>query len=282
MPKYRKLHTKTVESLDLNEMPDDLTRLMWVLLPLALCREGRGLHSGAWLKSKLFPLREDINSELVWQKFQWFVGRGMVVPYEVEGRSYFYVPTFHKYQGNTVKEAESDYPPPPDLVETSADETDVELPTDSEPTPELVQSKSGTDAVFSIQYSDAEAREGADAPTPDPPPPKKREPKAKDPPPAAVARYRSLTRLYPEKALWSGIAEVVGDNPADLDRFEKTVKSWMACGWNKRNVKGMLQFYVENRLPGDNHARASPNQEPEPKGFAGIRAWMEKQEASSA
>ena len=51
MPKYRKLHTKTVESLDLNEMPDDLTRLMWVLLPLALCREGRGLHSGAYLQS---------------------------------------------------------------------------------------------------------------------------------------------------------------------------------------------------------------------------------------
>ena len=148
MPTYRKLHTKTTESLDLNDMPDDFTRLMWVLLPLALCREGRGLHSGAWLKSKLFPLREDIDQEFVWTKFQWFVGRGMVVPYEVGGRCYFYVPTFHKYQGNTVKERESDYPPPPDVVQTN-----------SEPTPELVQSKSVTDSIFNIQYSDADAEE---------------------------------------------------------------------------------------------------------------------------
>ena len=169
MPRYRKLHVKTVESLDLNEMPDDLTRLMWVLLPLALCREGRGLHSGAWLKSKLFPLREDINSELVWSKFQWFIGRGMVIPYEIEGRSYFYVPTFHKYQGNTVKEAESDYPAPPESRPTESGEQAESLQTYSRPTPELVQSKSDTDAIFNIQYSDADAEKD---PAPDGAPPK--------------------------------------------------------------------------------------------------------------
>lgn len=113
MPRYRKLYTKTVESLDINDMPDDFTRLFWVLLPLALCREGRGLNSPAWLKSKLFPLREDINQERVGQALDWCIERGMIVAYSVDGRDYFYVPSFHKYQGSTVKEAESNYPAPP-------------------------------------------------------------------------------------------------------------------------------------------------------------------------
>ena len=34
MPRYRKLHTKTLESLDINDMPDDFCRLFWTLLPL--------------------------------------------------------------------------------------------------------------------------------------------------------------------------------------------------------------------------------------------------------
>ena len=150
MPRYRKLYTKTLESLDVNDMPNDFTRLFWVLLPLVLCREGRGLNSPAWLRAKLFPLREDVAQEQVEQAFDWCVQRGMIVPYSVEGRDYFYVSSFHTYQGNTVKEAESDYPAPQPPVETS-----------SEPTLELVQSKSGTDADAicnnSIQYSDATA-----------------------------------------------------------------------------------------------------------------------------
>lgn len=144
MPRYRKLHCKITESLDVNDMPDDFTRLFWVLLPTALCREGRGLDNAAWLKSRLFPLREDIDQGTVYAAFAWCVDRGMIAKYTVGERDYFLVPTFHQYQGNTIKEAESDYPPPP-------------VQTNSRVSPELVQSKSATDAVFNIQYSDANA-----------------------------------------------------------------------------------------------------------------------------
>jgi len=164
MPRYRKLHVKTVESLDLNDMPDDFTRLLWVLLPLALCREGRGLHNPAWLKSKLFPLRQDINQDTISTAFDWLIQRGMVVPYEVKSRSYFYVPTFHRYQGNTIKEAESDYPPPP--------ESDCEsVPTNSRPTPDLLQTNSVTDAICNMQYAEADAKKSGGTnqpPTPAP------------------------------------------------------------------------------------------------------------------
>jgi len=93
-----------------------------------------------------------------------------------------------------------------------------------------------------------------------PPAPPKRSRRTKDPPPPAVQRYRSVTNLYPEKALWPGIAQVVGDDPNRLNQWEGIITSWLACGWNKRNVKGMLECLVEERIPGDGHRR-----EPETK-----------------
>ncbi len=65
MPQWRKFHAKATESLDINDMPDDFTRLLWVMLPLKLCREGRGMDSAAWVRSNIFPLREDITLDMV-------------------------------------------------------------------------------------------------------------------------------------------------------------------------------------------------------------------------
>ena len=154
MPRYRKLHTKTLESLDINDMPNDFTRLFWTLLPLVLCREGRGIDSAHWLKSKLFPLREDVTPGQVGEALNWCMQRGMIAPYTVDGRDYFYVPSFHKYQGNTTKEAESDYPPPPELVESQSGVSQEE-----------VKSKSATeaDAICNMQYSNADAEAVSDA-----------------------------------------------------------------------------------------------------------------------
>ena len=116
MPKYRKLYTKTTESLDINDMPDDFTRLMWVLMPLALCREGRGVDNPSWLKSKLFPLRTDVTQDQILEAMAWYEQRGMLIRYQVEGREYFLVPTFSVYQGRTTRESPSNYPADPDEV----------------------------------------------------------------------------------------------------------------------------------------------------------------------
>ena len=279
MPRYRKLHVKTVESLDLNEMPDDFTRLMWVLLPTALCREGRGLHSGAWLKSKLFPLREDVNSVFVGQQFEWFIERGMVIPYEVEGRSYFYVPTFHKDQGNTTKEAESDYPPPP---EESQDY--------SRPTPELVQSKSVTDAVFNIQYSDADADTSSDM-----------EDSAPNNGAGTSADYQEIRQawidLFPEKPqprptnkTLQGKVKTRMKSSHFRDNWrpalERAAKSsfldsggWFDLAWFLKNDDNYEKCLNGNY--DDGPARASPGKAPEPKGFATLRKVMERGEASA-
>lgn len=113
MPKYRQLHTKIIDSDDFNEMPDDFTRLVWMLLPLILDCEGRGIDSMGWVKSKLFPKRTDeIETSQVAAAFTWFAGRKMLVRYEVNGRHYFYLPTFKLYQTGTQYEAKSVLPAP--------------------------------------------------------------------------------------------------------------------------------------------------------------------------
>jgi DnaD/phage-associated family protein len=133
MPKYRQLHAKILDSDDFNEMPDEFTRLIWVLLPLILDCEGRGYWNMAWLKSKLFPKREGLEVDAIRNSFNWFVNKTMVVKYNVNGRDYFWVPTFKTYQKGTEYEAASLLPAPPDT--TSKLPESLIKPTASQPPP---------------------------------------------------------------------------------------------------------------------------------------------------
>ena len=110
MPQYRKLYLKTTESLDINEMPDDFTRLLWLMLPLITCREGRGMDNPAWVKSKAMPLREDVKQADVEKALCWYAGRGMIKRYTVNGRGYFEIVNWSRYQGDTSREADTNYP----------------------------------------------------------------------------------------------------------------------------------------------------------------------------
>ena len=143
MPKYRKLHTKIVDSIDFNEMPSETCRLFWVLLPTQLDREGRGLNNLSWLKSKVFPLREDLSLDDIAEIMWWLVNRKMIIEYCVGDRDYFFVPTFIEYQGDTHKEAESNFPapvydPPSKLLETGSRLTPEEVKAEVAATPEPV------------------------------------------------------------------------------------------------------------------------------------------------
>ena len=112
MPQYRKLYVKSVESLDINDMSDDFTRLLWVMLPLGLDAEGRGLDNMSWIKSRVMPLREDVTPAMIETAMKWYQDREMIIRYEVEGRKYFSIPTWHAYQGDTGRETKSNYPAP--------------------------------------------------------------------------------------------------------------------------------------------------------------------------
>ena len=127
MPKYRQLHLKILDSNDLNDMPDDFTRLSWVLLSCIMDSAGRGNDNEAWVRSKMYPLRKDVTLEMVCAALDWFANNGMIVRYSSGGRKYFYIPTWELYQSGTDKEAPSSIPDP-ELLPTNSGATPDLLP----------------------------------------------------------------------------------------------------------------------------------------------------------
>jgi len=105
-----------------------------------------------------------------------------------------------------------------------------------------------------------ERREGADAPPP----------KAHKEVFPAVEAFRAAAGTYPVKALWQGMDEAVGQDPTDVSFWGQVVSSWIAKGWNPRNVSGMFDFYKRRELPGGS---SGPGRS-EPKGFAAVREFL--------
>jgi len=120
MPKYRQLHTKIIDSFDFNDIPDDFTRVVWLLLTIILDSEGRGIDNMAWVRSKMFPLRTDVTTDQLENSFTWLADKKMIIRYQVDCKKYFYIPTFKTYQSGTSKEAPSNLPCPPELVKSSS------------------------------------------------------------------------------------------------------------------------------------------------------------------
>lgn len=131
MPTYRKLHTKTIDSFDFNELPDDFARVCWLLLPLILDSEGRGIYNPAWIRSKMFPLREDVKLTDIQKAFESYASRKMIVIYEVNGKSYFYIPSWKTYQTGTEREAKSNLPIDPELLKSNSGEDQAEVEPDA-------------------------------------------------------------------------------------------------------------------------------------------------------
>ena len=116
MPTYRKLHTKILDSYDFAEMPDDFTRVFWLLLIVVVDSAGRAIDNPAWLRSRMFPLRSDVDFSQIESSLAWLAQREMIVRYQVDGRGYFYVSKFMSYQSGTDREARSTLPAPHEQV----------------------------------------------------------------------------------------------------------------------------------------------------------------------
>lgn len=154
MPTWRKLHAKTLDSVDVNAMPDDFTRLLWVLMPLVLDSAGRAIDNSGWLRSKIFPMRADVTTEQVEAAMVWYAARNMIERYEIDARHYFYVPTFEKYQGKTDREAPSEIPAPPKKRQKSGRKQGKSLMTNSRPTHEPVVTNSCLDVDVDVDVEE--------------------------------------------------------------------------------------------------------------------------------
>jgi len=115
MPQFRKLHTKIVDSFDVNDMPDHFHMLLWSWLPLIVCKEGRGIYDNSWIKSKLFPLRTDATPKKIEKAMKYFENKDLIYIYSVNNHEYFGIHSWHEYQ-NTARDAASPYPEPQEHV----------------------------------------------------------------------------------------------------------------------------------------------------------------------
>lgn len=266
MPQWRKLHTKSTESQDINEMPDDFMRLLWVMLPLGLDREGRSLDNASFVKSKVMPLRLDVTLDMVEAALDWYASRDMIRRYEVRGRRYFYATNWAAYQGDTSREAESNFPPPPTGPEQEQVAPEEPAPAeaeppDSRPTHESLMTNSGSD-VYADSDADADADAMSGAPAPETPPPTKK-PKRNDPRGdgrhslPGIQAARSAAGRYPPRELWDDIISALGNAP-DGRKLTECRKEWVSRGYNPNAWKWLLEWYRGGIPPRGNGARASP------------------------
>lgn len=140
MPLYRNIHTKTPDSEDINDMPDDFHRLFYIMFFIILDSAGRGYDKPAWLKSKAFPLREDVTYEQINAAMDWFEKRGMIHRYEVDGKKCFWDPKFEAHQHGLNKEGKSVIPAPtPEQVRSWSGVTPEQVGSNSGATPSRVE-----------------------------------------------------------------------------------------------------------------------------------------------
>jgi len=84
-------------------------------------------------------------------------------------------------------------------------------------------------------------------------------PKAKAAVPLAVAKFHEVSQKYPNKALYSLIAETVGEKAEDIQFWGEVVLAYIGMGWNPVNITGMLEFYRKRVLPSKEPIRGGQN-----------------------
>ena len=273
MPKWRKIHTKTVDSVDLNDMPDDFTRLLWMMLPLILDRRGRGMDSAVWVRSKAMPLREDVTCEMIATAIDWYAERGMVERYQVDDRRYFWIPTWHKYQGDTRREAESNFPAPPSYADPFVDDG-PEDPQDDGPVgdqrndDDKPNAGASQDQVGSRSRSEADAvidseaeKESIISATAPPPPPSPKSAKGSSSNGKLSEGQRDFLALFSAKRFANNAQR---DAVLELERQHGTQKFLEAARWaaEKGMSRGNAITSLRKALPtwGNSEKKQSGNQ----------------------
>lgn len=279
MPQYRKQHVKTLDSIDIAEMPDDFTRLMWEYLRLKVDSEGRGIDDPQWLRSVLFPLRRDVTVEMVDMAMLWYANRCMIDRYEVSNRHYFCIVKWHEYQGETTREAPSTIPQKPvNKAKTRRKQVKANSREGHEQVTSGSRLDTSIDAVTNTR-TDAEAN--------------------------TTRAQNTRVDDDPVHALVVKAQEKVGYAFTNWGKESKAAKTILRAGYCENDVIGCLGFlmtntwYRDNAVPIDlmtvstrigawvqsgrpekfspNGRTGPPGTSPEPKGFAGIRAAMKEQ-----
>ena len=201
---WRKVWDRAAFSRDINAMPDDFTRLFWIMLPIALSRDGTTLADFSYLKGKLFPLRRDVTDIMISDALEWCVNRGMVLRYEVDGESYIYQVSFREDQGPRGREAPSPFPLPPDIKSS----------TDSRVEENRIEVEENRNRIY-IEEVDIYTH-------------------------PAVLIYHEVN---PDVKLSHSQALRVTSVSGDLEDWRKCVRTWAERGYRLNDVNGMIEWH---------------------------------------
>lgn len=124
MPRGRFISKSFYDNYRLNALPIECHHLFGGIDVVCADREGRCKGQAKWINNQIFSLRnysdEQVEAWLteLWQSKDDETGLGLIERYEVNGRSYIWIPGFDKHQKGRHKdrEAESDIPPPTDKL----------------------------------------------------------------------------------------------------------------------------------------------------------------------
>jgi hypothetical protein len=65
----------------------------------------------------------------------------------------------------------------------------------------------------------------------------------------AIDIYRDEAHTFPPKSWWSDIADTVGSDEKSLTLFRSVIHAYIGNGWNKRNIRAMLDYYSRGQIP---------------------------------
>jgi hypothetical protein len=294
------------KSISLSEkfaaLPDDTCRLLatWTIPQLDM----RGVFYGdpVTVRALIFPMRENITSSRVRGYMIAMHEAGLIQIFESDGRYWQSWPGFADNQVGLRSERENtEYPEPPEVGGNLPDnfrQTSGKLPPISPQKVNLNLNKKikgkgkGNDGAFAprtqtsqspISSTDSKAdtfeavtttpaivtfnaEAKAETPTLETPKKKTAKPPAANMDNPAVVMYRDLCHVTPNDIQ----RQLIADHNPELAHWELSIKEWLAHGWNKANVPGMLERY-ESPTAAFSANGHKPN---EPAGFAAIREAM--------
>jgi len=106
------------ESEKLAELTDFEFRL-WVGLVVSADDAGRGDARPAIIKGHVFPLRERVTVKDIDAALHALAAKGCISLYSVDGRSYFWFPSWAKHQ--RIRDVRPKFPEPPAICQSAAD-----------------------------------------------------------------------------------------------------------------------------------------------------------------
>ena len=97
----------------------------------------------------------------------------------------------------------------------------------------------------------------------------------------AVQAYREIFHLWPSKAQMRLLAKQVDGDDEALERWRAACEAWALAGYRPTNVAGILDWYHDpskRKRPAHRQAGKTASSPSEPRGFQGIREYLERKE----